>query len=183
MTLRADLAALLADTGILDVDIEEVINDEHMRLRLYRKIIAEAAISQHRDNDRIIVATILRDPVESISKTAVVKFVDDIATRATDPVEFQRWTAELIPEIYLFKAEGNRRFLQYRIRDWTIYLTINAGQTPTPAELTDTTSWMQRKIAEESICLSVLTVLAESGRTKKIRNIARNRVGAIMRKL
>jgi hypothetical protein len=183
MTLRADLAALLAGSGILDVDIEEAIEDEHVRTELYLKVIAVATASQHRDNDRIIVATILRDPIELVSKTVVVQLVDNIAMRTTDPAEFQQWAAGLIPKINLFKAEGSRRFLHRRICDWTIYLTINAGQIPTSAELTDATYWMQRIIAEKSTSLPILTVLAESGRTKKIRNIARNRAGTLMRKL
>lgn len=175
MTLRADLAALIAEAGILEMDIEEALKDEHVRSRLYHKIIAEIAESQSRHNDRVIVATILRDPMELTSKTAIVYLVDNIAMRMTDPVEFQQWAAGLAPEIRLFKAEGHREFLHRRIHDWTIWLAIRAGRTPTSVELTDTTAWMQRIIAEKSTSLPILGVLAESGRTKKIRNIARSR--------
>lgn len=175
MTLRADLAALLADAEILDVDIEEAIEDEHVRSNAYHKIIAVATASQRRDKDRAIVATIIRDPIELVSKTAVVHLVDTIAMRATDPTEFQQWAAEIIPEIELLKADGNRRFVHRRIHDWTIYLAIKSGREPLDAELTDATDWMQRLIATKSTSLPILTLLAENGRTRKIRNIARNR--------
>lgn len=178
MTLRADLTALLTGAGILDVDIEKAVEDQHVRSNLYRKIIAVASASQRRDNDRAIIATILRDPMELTSKTAFVQLVDNIATRTADPAEFQQWAAGLLPEIHLLKAEGNRRFLHRRIHDWTVCLAIKADQTPTSAELADTTDWMQRIIAEESTSLSILTLLAEGGRTKKIRNIAKNRAGS-----
>ncbi|TQM71503.1 hypothetical protein FHX41_5272 [Actinomadura hallensis] len=61
MTLHIDLTALLADTGITDVDIGEAVADEHVRSSVYRRIISVAAL-QNRDGDRSIVATILRDP-------------------------------------------------------------------------------------------------------------------------
>ncbi|KAB2352522.1 hypothetical protein [Actinomadura rudentiformis] len=175
MTLRADLAALLADAEILDVDIEEAVEDEHVRSHVYRKIISVAAASQRRDGDRALVATILRDPIELVSKTAVVHFVDTIAMKAADAAEFQQWAAGISPETQLLKAKGSRRFVQRRIQDWTMYLEIKAGRKPTDAELTNATDWMQRLIATESTSLPILTLLAEKGRTSKIRRIAKNR--------
>jgi hypothetical protein len=160
------------------VDIDKAVEDEHVRSPAYRRIISVAVASQRRDNDRALVATILRDPIEMVSKTAVVDLVDKIAIGSTDPVDFQRWSAELLPEIDQLKTEGNRRFVHRRIHDWTCYLATKAGHTPTPAELSDITDGMQRTIAEESTSLPILTLLAETGRTKKIRNIARNRAGS-----
>lgn len=175
MTLRTDLATLLADAAITDVDIDKAAEDEHFRSAIYRKVIAVAVASRCRANDRAIVATILRDPVETVAKTAVVELVDRIAMGAADPAEFQQWAADLVPEISLLQAEGHRRFVHRRIHDWTVYLTIRADRTPNADELTDITDWMQRIIAEESTSPPILIFLAENGRTKKIRNIARNR--------
>jgi hypothetical protein len=176
MTLRANLIALLAYAGIIDVDIDKAVEDEHVRLSVYQKVIANAVL-KHRNNNRAIVSTILYDPIETVSKTAVVYLVDKIATRATDPADFQQSSTELLPEIDQFKTEGNRKFVHRRIHDWTCYLAIKAGHTPTSAQLSGITNWMQRTIAEESTSLPILTLLAEDGRTKKIRNIARNRAG------
>jgi hypothetical protein len=175
MTLRADLTALMADAGITDMDVDEAVEDEHVRLSLYLRVIAEATATQDRANDREVIGRILRDPEELTSKTAFVEFVDNVAGRSTDPAEFERWAAAITPEIESLQAEGNRRFLHDRIRDWTIYLTIKAGHTPNSAELAETTDWMQRTIAETSTSLPTLTLLAENGRTRKIRNVARNR--------
>jgi hypothetical protein len=174
VTLRGDLTGLMADFGITDVDIDEAVADEHVRSAMYRRIVAEVAAAERRDKDRETIGRILRDPEELTSKTAFVDFVDNIAWRTTDPAEFEEWATGIAAEIDLLEAEGNRRFLRRRIRDWTIYLAMKAGHLPTQDELVEATDWMQCRIAEESTSLAVLTLLAEIGSTKKIRNVARN---------
>ncbi|MEV5750794.1 hypothetical protein AB0L00_23470 [Actinoallomurus sp. NPDC052308] len=178
MTLRADLIALLADAGIVDVDIDEAVEDEHVRSSAYRKVVAVIAGAQRRDNDRAVVSVILRDPEELVSKTALVDFVDRIAMNADGPTVFRQWAVELMPEIDQLKADGHRRFLHGRIHDWTIYLTVMTGRTPAAGEMVSVTDWMQRRIATQSTSPSVLAVLAEMGSTKKIRNVARNRAAS-----
>lgn len=178
MTLRTDLTALLADTGVIDVDVDDAVADEHVRSSAYQRIISVVAASRSRDDDRAIAATILRDPIEMVSKTAVVDLIDKIAMKATDSAVFRRWSAELEPEADRLTTEGNREFIRQRIRDWAFYLSVKDGHTPAPTELADVTDWMQRVLSEESTSLPVLTLLAESGRTKKIRSIAKNRAGS-----
>ncbi|MGW0964372.1 hypothetical protein ACWD4K_36525 [Streptomyces gelaticus] len=123
------------------------------------------------------MATILRDPNEISSKTAVVALVDRIATKATGPAEFRQWTAGLLPEIDQLKTEGYREFIRRRIHDWLFHLSIEDGHVPTPAELAKVTDWMQRQLAEKSTSPAVLALLAESGSRKKTRSIAKNRAG------
>jgi hypothetical protein len=178
MTLRADLTALLADAYIVDVDIDKAIEDEHVRCSAYLKVLSVVAAAQRRDNDREVVSMILRDPDGSVSKTAVVALVDSIAMKTDDPTDFRQWAVGLMPEIDQLTTDGHRRFLHRRIHDWTIYLNIMTGRTPAAAEMASVTDWMQRKIATESTSLPVLAMLTETGSTKKIRNIARNRAGS-----
>ncbi|WP_431789096.1 hypothetical protein [Streptomyces sp. G9] len=71
MTLRADVAELLAAVGIIGVDVDDAVADEHVRWSAYRRIVSVIASSPSRDRDRAIVATILRDPVEMVAKSAV----------------------------------------------------------------------------------------------------------------
>jgi hypothetical protein len=175
MTLHADLTALLTEAG---VDLDAAVADEHVRSAAYRRIVAETADSEDRAGDRAIVATILRDPEETVSRSAFVELVDSVAVRMSEPTEFERWAADLGPEIDLLRVESNREFLRRRIHDWTTYLAIRSGHVPTAAELAAVTDWMQRLLAEESTSLPVLTLLAETARTKKTRNIARNRAGS-----
>lgn len=75
------------------------------------------------------------------------------------------------------KAEGYREFIRRRIRDWLFYLSIEDGHVPVPAELAEVTYWMQRVLAEQSTSPEILALLAGSGCSKKIRNIATGRAG------
>lgn len=175
VTLHTDVTELLAEAGILDVDVDEAVADEHVRSSAYQRVISVTASSPSRDRDRAIVATILRDPVEMASKTAVVALVDSIAMKVTGPAEFRKWSAELLPEIDQLRAEAYRDFIRRRIHDWLFCLSIRDGHVPTPAELARVTDWMQRILSEEATSPTVLALLAESSSTKKIRNIARNR--------
>ncbi|MFI6586805.1 hypothetical protein [Embleya sp. NPDC050493] len=178
MTLRSDVAELLAGVGIIDVDVDDAVADEHVRSAAYRRVVLVTASSRSRDRDRAIVATILRDPMEMVSKSAVVDLVDRIATRATGPAEFRRWSAELLPEIDHLKTEDHREFIRRRIHDWLFYLSIEDGHVPTSVELAKVADRMQRLLAEKSTSPAVLALLAESGSSRKIRNIAKNRAGS-----
>ncbi|CDR13107.1 hypothetical protein [Streptomyces iranensis] len=178
MTLHSDVAGLLAGAGIVDVDVDDAVADEHVRSSAYQGVVSVTASSRSRDRDRTIVSTILRDPIEMVSKGAVVALVDRIARKVTGPAEFRQWSAELLPEIDQLKTEGNREFIRRRIHDWLFYLSIEDGHTPTPAELAGVTDWMQRFLAEHSTSPAVLSLVAESGSTKKIRNIAKSRAGS-----
>ncbi|MFE6158548.1 hypothetical protein ACFQ7F_06480 [Streptomyces sp. NPDC056486] len=178
MTLHSDVAGLLAGAGILDVDVDDAVADEHVRASAYRRVVSVAASSGSRDRDRAMVATILRDPLESISKGAVVALVADIAMQATDPAEFRQWSDELLPEIDQLKVEAFREFIRRRIHDWLFHLSVEDGHLPTPAELAEVTDWMQRHLAQWSMSPSVLALVAESANAKKTRNIAKNRANS-----
>ncbi|MFI1226937.1 MULTISPECIES: hypothetical protein [unclassified Streptomyces] len=178
MTLRSDVAELLAGAGILDVDLDDAVADEHVRSSAYRRVVLATASSPSRDRDRAIVATILRDPVDLVSKTAVVALVDGIAMEATGPAEFRQWAAGLLPEIERALAEVWCAFIRHRIHDWLFSLSVADGHVPTPVELAKVTDWMQRRLAEKATSPAALALLAESGRRRKTRNIARNRAGS-----
>lgn len=172
MTLRADLTALLAGAGIGDVDVDAALADGHVRSAAYQRVVAAA---RRRDQDRALVATILGDPDGMAAKTAVVALVDRVAPGFADPADFARWAAGLAPEIDRLAGEGHRAFLHRRIGDWTLYLAVRAGRTPGPAELAAATDWMHRTLATESTSPAVLDLLAETGRTTRIRRLARDR--------
>ncbi|WP_199547546.1 hypothetical protein [Streptomyces sp. N35] len=178
MTLRSDVAELLAQAAILDVDVEHAMTDGHVRSAAYQRVVLVTAASHSRERDRAIVATILRDPDEMASKTAVVALVDRIAMKAPGPAEFRQWSAGLLPELDRLRTQAFREFIRRRIDDWHFRLSIEDGHLPTPGELAQVTDWMQRVLAERSTSPVVLALLAESGSTKKIRNIAKNRAGS-----
>jgi hypothetical protein len=150
------------------------VEDEHERWAAYRQVIAAAAADDDRSGDRALVAAFLRDPVDLVAKSAIVELVDAIAMKTTDPAEFRRWTSELAPELDRL-ADGHREFVWQRVRDWSLYLAIETGHDPTTTELNEATHFMQRFLADRSTSRAALDMLGEMGRTKKIRNIAKNR--------
>ncbi|MET8685909.1 hypothetical protein ABZV77_16980 [Streptomyces sp. NPDC004732] len=178
MTLRSDVAGLLAEAGIVDVDMDDAMADDHVRLAAYLRVVSVTAASPSRDRDRALVATILRDPDESAAKTAVVALVDEIAMGATGPAEFRQWSAGVLPETGRLTVESFREFIRRRVHDWLLYLSVEDGHVPEPAELAAVTDWMQRHLAERSQSPEVLAVVAGAARTRKTRNIAANRAGS-----
>ncbi|MFI6344310.1 hypothetical protein [Streptomyces sp. NPDC050560] len=177
MTLRSDLGGLLGGAGIIDIDVDDAVRDEHMRYRAYRRIVTVAAAARSRAGDRALVAVLLREPAEMVAKSAVVDLVDRVAMKATTASEFRQWSAGILPELDRLRAEGHREFIHRRVRDWLCYLSVRAGELPTPEELADVTDWMQRTLADTSASPQLLALIAEYGRTRKIRNVAGNRSG------
>ncbi|NEB42462.1 hypothetical protein [Streptomyces sp. SID14515] len=49
MTLRSDVAELLTGAGVLDVDIDEAVADEHVRSSAYRRVVSATASARNRD--------------------------------------------------------------------------------------------------------------------------------------
>ncbi len=177
MTLRSDVAELLAGAGILDVDVEDALADEHVRSSAYQRVVEVTAASpvRDRDRDRAIVAMIVRDPHQMGARSAVVALVDRMARKAGGPAEFRLWSDGLVPEFDRLTSEKDREFVRNRCVDWLFCLSVEDGHVPQTAELARVTDWMQRLLAEVSTSRAVLDLLAESGRTKKTRNIATNR--------
>ncbi|MFI7318472.1 hypothetical protein [Streptomyces venezuelae] len=175
MTLHSDVAALLAEAGITDVDVDEAVADDHVRTAAYLRVVSAIASSPSRDRDRAVVATILRDPDESGAKTAVVALVDEVAYQVAGPDEFRQWANGVLPETERLRTAALREFIRRRVQDWLLWLSVKEGHVPTPDELAEVTDWMQRHLAESPRSPEVLAVVAESARTKKTRNIAANR--------
>jgi hypothetical protein len=172
LMLRADLAALVAVTGITWADIDEAVENTHVRSSLYHEVIPRVVASKCWERERDLAVVLLRDPDLTVAKSATVELVDWIANMCAEPAEFRNRVTRFVPEMTALSTKGEH-FVRERV-NWTVYLTIKAGQAPTSAELTQATAWMQRYIATDTTSLPALTILAESGRTKKIRNIAGN---------
>ncbi|HEY3504747.1 MAG TPA: hypothetical protein VGN37_18435 [Actinocatenispora sp.] len=158
------------------MDVDAAVADEHVRSSAYQRVVAVLAAGRSRDGDRAVVATILRDPADLTAKTAVVALVDRVATTMDDPADLRRWAAGLAPEFS--RLGGHLDLVHRRVHDWAVYLTVRAGRVPDTAELACLTDWMQRRLATESTSPPVLDMLAGSGRTRKTRNLARNRAGS-----
>lgn len=63
-------------------------------------------------------------------------------------------------------------FLAQRLREWSLIRAVTLGQPWHPKALLESSNWLQLKMAEASNA-AALEILADSGRTKRIRNTAR----------
>ncbi|GAA1030665.1 MULTISPECIES: hypothetical protein [Amycolatopsis] len=170
-TLRADLTALFEKAGLTDVEVDAAVADEHVRSAAYRRVIAAAVAPDPRE----LAAVLVRDPEPLTAKTAVVELVDHVAGETADPAEFRRRAAGIVAEADRLAPEKDREFVRQRVRDWELWLETENGRVPEAADLASASDWMQRRLADFSASRQVLGLLAEHGRTKKIRSTAANR--------
>ncbi|ATY13808.1 hypothetical protein CU254_27795 [Amycolatopsis sp. AA4] len=168
---RADLTALFETAGMTGVDLDAAVVDEHVRSAAYRRVVAARGGAAPRE----LAAVLVRDPEPLTAKTAVVELVDQVARETADPAEFRRRAAGIVAEADRLGPVKDREFVRQRARDWEVWLETENGRVPDVAELESVSDWMQRRLADFSASRQVLAVMAEHGRTKKIRNTAANR--------
>lgn len=170
-TLRADLTALFEAAGLADVEVGAAAEDEHVRSAAYRRVIAAGEVADPRE----LAAVLVRDPEPLTAKTAVVELVDRVAGESADPAEFRRRAAGIVAEADRLASAKDREFVRQRVRDWELWLATENGQVPDAADLAAASDWMQRRLADFSASPQMLALLAEHGRTEKIRNTAANK--------
>jgi hypothetical protein len=165
MSLREDIREILTATGVHQGDLETLLRDEHARYRLYLEALTLAPATRERD----LIAAVLRDPDRIMAEAAVVAHADRQATLLRSYESFSAWArriADLIEEY---------DFLQRRLNEWQLFKRIIDGAEEVNA-VHDASDWLQRKLSEEAISRTVLTELAATGRTKRVRNVAQSRL-------
>ncbi|WP_370935333.1 hypothetical protein [Amycolatopsis sp. cg13] len=167
-TLRADLTALFEAAGLTDVEVDAAVANEHVRSAAYRRVISASGGADRRE----LAAVLVRDPEPLTAKTAVVELVDHLAGETADPAEFLRRAAEIVEEAGRLAPAKDREFVRQRVRDWELWLETENGRVLDVADLESASDWMQRRLADFSASRQVLALLAEHGRTKRIRNTA-----------
>ncbi|MFB9928109.1 hypothetical protein ACFORO_36045 [Amycolatopsis halotolerans] len=173
-TLRADLTVLFEAAGLTDVEVDAAVADERVRSAAYRRVISASG----RADPRELAAVLVRDPEPLTAKTAVVDLVDHVAGETADPAEFRRRAAEIVEEADRLVPVKDREFVRQRVRDWELWLETENGRVPDVAGLASSSDWMQRRLADFSASPQLLALLAEHGRTRKIRNTAANRASS-----
>lgn len=137
---------------------------EHRRFAGYLQVLGAVAEGDEAD----LVAAVLRDQDMKMADSAVGRHLDcRAADLLTDP-RFTAW-AQTLTEVI-----ADRDFLTLRLREWTLLRTIALDEPWTAEELTGATDWFQRMAATTQIAASpkALRLLAERGRTRRVRNAA-----------
>ncbi|WP_051877970.1 hypothetical protein [Streptomyces sp. NRRL B-24720] len=114
------------------------------------------------------VAAVLHDQDATMADSTVGRHMDRRAADLLTDAKFTAW-AQTLTEVI-----ADRVFLTLRLREWTLLRTIALGEPWTTEELTGATDWFQHMAAATRIAPSpeALRLLAECGRTRRVRNAA-----------
>lgn len=134
---------------------------EHRRFARYLQALEAVAEA----DEAGLVAAVLRDQDVTMADSAVGRHLDRRAADLLTGPWFTAW-AQTMTEVI-----ADRDFLTLRLREWTLLRTIALGD-PWTAGLTGATDWFQRMAATTRIVTSpkALMLLAERGRTRRVRN-------------
>ncbi|MFI6001955.1 hypothetical protein ACIA98_16300 [Streptomyces sp. NPDC051366] len=135
---------------------------EHRRFGHYLQALE--AVSE--SDEAALVAAVLRDQDTVMADSAVGRHLDRRAADLLTEPRFTAWAQTMTRMIV------DRDFLTRRLREWTLLRTVALGRPWAADELTGASDWFQRMAATTQIATSpeALRVLAERGRTRRVRN-------------
>jgi hypothetical protein len=135
---------------------------EHLRFRAYLSALEQVTDADEAD----VVRAVLTDPDHTMAQSAVLRHLDRRAAELHRGPAYGPW-AEMMT-----RATTHHPFLTQRLREWSLFRAVTLGQPWHPDVLLESSNWLQLKTAESSDA-TALEVLADGGRTKRIRNTAR----------
>ncbi|WP_436491931.1 hypothetical protein [Actinokineospora sp. HUAS TT18] len=141
--------------GCADHDLAALAADEHLRFEWYRD--ARPA------DERVFLEYVLRDPDEAMAVAAVVSRIEEKARSAPDYCE---WAESVAP------AVARVDFVRERLAEWRLLRDVFAGKPVDPEAVLSASDWAQRKLAT-IVDGELLVLLAEHGRTRRVRALTR----------
>ncbi|MFF4382528.1 hypothetical protein [Kitasatospora sp. NPDC001547] len=140
--------------------------DEHVRFARYRRAFAEVAP----EDAAGLAARVLTDPETSMASCAVCEYLDRRAAELLTGPGFPAWHREMAG------ATASDPFAVRCLRDWALLRAIVLDEPWAEERLLTAGNRLQARLAEESAARQVLSLLAASGRTRRVRNIAASRL-------
>jgi hypothetical protein len=136
--------------------------DEHVRFAAYLDNLEHVA-----DPDEIdLVSRVLTDPDQTMAQSAVLRHLDRRAAGLYPSPAYEGWAQAMI------QATIDHPFLAQRLREWSLFRAVTLKLPWQPDDLLTSSNWLQLKTAAGTNTEAV-EILAEAGRTKRIRNAAR----------
>jgi hypothetical protein len=140
---------------------------EHTRFRDYARALAQVSEA----DECTLIAEVLRDPDHTMADAAIIGHLDRRAATLSDNTAFTDWFRQLIGVLH------GRVLPERRLREWSLLKDIDSGRHWKIVDLIEASDWLQRRIAEHTGSPQALTVLADQGGTKRVRNMAHARLG------
>ncbi|MFH9970097.1 hypothetical protein ACH4PR_54515 [Streptomyces mirabilis] len=136
--------------------------DEHVRFAAYLDKLEHVA-----DPDEVdLVSRILTDRDQTMAQSAVLRHLDRRAANLYPGPAYDEWAQTMA------QATIDHPFLTQRLREWSLFRAITLKLPWQPDDLLASSNWLQLKTAAGTNTEAV-ELLAEVGRTKRIRNTAR----------
>ncbi|MFI9404704.1 hypothetical protein [Nocardia sp. NPDC052316] len=143
---------------------EEAITAEHRRYWQYQQDLATVADTAEPD----LVAAILNDPDKAMAEAAISGHFDNRAPHLIQlgSTHFDQWVTTMSDLI------ADHTFLARRLREWALLKSILLGGNWISEEVIAATDWFQRKAVDLVTDVDALALLAEQGRTRRVRHAA-----------
>ncbi|WP_329379997.1 hypothetical protein OG625_14050 [Streptomyces sp. NBC_01351] len=152
----------------MDVDDEP---PEHRRYATYLRALE--AVTEA--DEARLVRDVLRDEYEypGMADSAVALHMERRATDLLTGPRFAEWARTMEP---LIADRG--LFLTRRLHEWTLLRALALGEPWAPVAVLGASDWFQRMASTTQIVTSsdALAMLAEFGRTRRVRNAASRRL-------
>jgi hypothetical protein len=130
------------------------------------------ALSQVSDADECdVLVEVLSDPDRAMADSAVIGHLDRRAAALDRGESFTAWSRRIAGVL------RGRELPERRLHEWTLLKDIDSADPWSTADLIEASDWLQRRIAEHTGSQQALTVLADQGRTSRIRDTAHTRLG------
>ncbi len=110
-----------------------------------------------------------------MANSAVCEYLDRRAAELLTDPGYPAWHLEMTGPV------GVDDFSTRRLNEWTLLRAMTLSEPWDAENLLAASNWLQLHTAEKSSAMTVLEALAESGRTRRIRNIAKSRLSAARR--
>ncbi|MFD7324204.1 hypothetical protein ACFV9D_24410 [Streptomyces sp. NPDC059875] len=160
-------------SGEVSADDPDWGPDEHVRFARYRRAFDEVAPP----DAAALIAQVLTDPDKGMANSAVCAYLDRRAAELLTDPGYPAWRLEMTGPV------GGDDFSTRRLNEWTLLRAMTLNEPWDAENLLAASNWLQLLTAEKSSATTVLEVLAESGRTRRIRNIAGSRLSATQRSM
>ncbi|MGX1541508.1 hypothetical protein [Streptomyces adustus] len=136
--------------------------DEHVRFAAYLDELGLVA-----DPDEVDpVGRVLTDPDRTMARSAVLRHLDRRADGLYLGPAYDGWAQTMT------QAVIDHPFLAQRLREWALFHAVTLKLPWQPDELLASSNWLQLKTAAGTNT-EAIELLAEAGRTRRIRNTAR----------
>ncbi|MFI6152793.1 hypothetical protein ACIBCA_08875 [Kitasatospora sp. NPDC051170] len=140
--------------------------DEHVRFARYR---AEFAAVEPQDAPGLVVR-VLTDPDGAMANSAVCGYLDRRGAELLTEPGFPDWHGQMAGPV------ATDAFSARRLREWALMRAVELGEPWRSEDLLAASNWCQSYIVETSSAPAALAELAEGGRTRRVRDIAKDRL-------